>query len=544
MIPASDATTFKRARIRHDSVPRRTARAAVALSQRPLLVGGFGTLVALMMIALSFATLYNGRSEALDHAGETSANLVSIMSNDIARNVELYDLSLKAVVDGAENDEVMALSPALRRQVLFDRATTAAYLGGIYLIDANGRVVAEGDMDGTHSVNLADRDYFQAHVSNPDVGLFTSHPFNSRIRGGSVSIGLSRRINAPDGSFAGVALLAIHVDYFSSLLARIDTGAHGSVFIVLDDGTLLARKPAVDDNTTHRVPASPFFLELASLGSGTITAPSPRDGVRRIYTFARIPGTPFLVVVAPAEDDVLATWYGRSRVIGVLTLFLGLSFIAISWLLAFSLQERAKAQDELERLAGTDPLTGLSNRRVIDRKLDEEWRRARRTGAYFSVLFIDVDVFKAYNDTYGHKKGDEALLAVADCIEGIVRRPGDAPGRYGGEEFVVLLADTPGGGALRVAEALRARVESMKIAHSGSASGVLTVSIGCASVMPKQGGDALALLDSADAALYRAKSAGRNRVETVNGLVAGKAAQRSSGATVTPSADLSIHRPS
>lgn len=525
-----------------DRIPPRAARAAIAMSRRPLLVGGFGTLVAALMIALSFATLYNGRSEALDRASETSANLVSIISNDIARNVELYDLSLRAVVDGAQSPQIMGLSPALRRQVLFDRATTAAYLGGIYLVDAGGNVVAEGDMDGVHNVNLGDRDYFQAHTKESDVGLFVSHPFRSRIRGGSVSIGLSRRVNAADGSFGGIALLAIHVDYFNSLLARIDPGPHGSVFIMLEDGTLLARKPVVDDRVARHAASAPFFGELAERSAGTLTAQSPLDGVTRIYTFSHIPGTPFIAVVAPAEDDVLATWFWRSRVIGSLTLFLGLSFICISWLLAYSLRERAKAQGELERLAGTDPLTGLFNRRVIDQRIDEEWRRARRSGAYLSVLFIDVDVFKTYNDTYGHNMGDEALAAVADCIEAVVRRPGDMPARYGGEEFVVLLPDTPGGGALRVADAMRAKVESLAITHAGSASGVLTVSIGCASVMPKHGGDALALLNSADAALYRAKATGRNRVEAVTELIADKPAVQAPD--VTTSADRSIHRTS
>lgn len=540
MNAANDKTA--QARAASDRVPPRAARAAIAMSKRPLMVGGFGTLVAVLMIALSFATLYNGRSEALDHASETSANLVSIMSNDIARNVELYDLSLRAVVDGAQSPEIMALAPALRRQVLFDRATTAAHLGGIYLVDAAGQVVAEGDMDGVHKPNLKDRDYFQAHVKDPNVGLFVSHPFHSRFRDGSMSIGLTRRVNAPDGSFAGVALLAIHVDYFSSLLAKIDTGPNGSVFIVLDDGTLLARKPVAENKRVSSPSKAAFFRAMALRGAGTQTAPSPFDGVRRIYTFSRIPGTPFLAVVAPAEVDVLANWYWRSRIIGGLTLFLGLSFMCISWLLAYSLRERAKAQAELERLAGTDPLTGLFNRRVIDRRLDEEWRRARRSGAYLSILFIDVDVFKSYNDTYGHKMGDEALSAVADCIEAVVRRPGDVPARYGGEEFVVLLADTPGGGALRVAEALRAKVESLRMLHAGSGTGVLTVSIGCATVMPKQGGDALALLNSADAALYRAKAAGRNRVEAVTGFNVDNAGERAPVAT--GSADLSTHRPS
>lgn len=455
------------------------ARFAIAFSRKPFLVGITGTVVAALMIALSLATLYEGRSEALHHARETSVNLVSIVSNDIARNVELYDLSLHAVVDGAQNPRVMALPPALRRQVLFDRATTAAYLGGIYLMNASGSITAEGDWDEARPGQYKDRDYFLAQMQNPAAGLFVSHPFRSRLREGAKSIGLSRRVNAPDGTFAGVAVLTIHVGYFQSLLSKIDVGPRGAVFVVMTDGTLLARKPYSDDNTSKNIAKSPTFRTMANRPTGSYAAVSPLDGVRRVYTFAHIPGTPFIAAIAPAENDILSGWRVQCEVVGGLTVVLGLSLIGISWLLAYSLMERAKAQAELVRLAGTDALTGLFNRRVMDNRLDEEWRRTRRNGTYLSVLFVDVDKFKSYNDTYGHKMGDEALGAVADCIEAVIRRPGDVPARYGGEEFVVLLADTPGGGAMKVAESLRAKVQSMALEHKGSSAGAITVSIGC-----------------------------------------------------------------
>jgi diguanylate cyclase (GGDEF)-like protein len=502
-------------------VPRtkpRAARFAIAFSRQPVIVGIIGTLVATLMIALSIATLYQGRADALNHARETSANLVSIVSNDVARSVELYNLSLQAVVDGAQSPAIMALPAALRRRVLFDRATTAANLGGAYLLGPVGQVLAENDRDPPRTGGFADRDYFIAQQQSPDTGLFVSHPFRSRVREGSASIGLSRRVNAPDGSFAGIALLAIQVGYFNAVLSKIDTGPRGSVFIVLNDGTLLARKPASDVDASKSIARSPTFHTMATSPSGTYAAVSPLDGVRRLYTFAHIPGTPFIAAVAPAEDDILSGWRRRSAVIGGLTIVLGLSFIGISWLLAYSLMERARAQAELVRLAGTDSLTGLYNRRVMDNRLDEEWRRARRNGTYLSVLFVDVDKFKSYNDTYGHKMGDEALAAVGDCIEAVIRRPGDVPARYGGEEFVILLSETPGGGALRLAESLRAKVQGMALEHTGNASGVVTVSIGCASVMPQNGGTALGLINCADEALYKAKAGGRNRVEAFPGV--------------------------
>ena len=488
---------------------------ANSLSRHPLLAGIAGTAVAVLMAGLSIATLYQGRQEALNHARETSANLVAIIGGDIARNVEIYDLSLQAIVDGAQDPAVMALPPDLRRRILFDRATTAAYIGGGYVVDANGKIAVKGNgasiAPGTSGM-FADREYFYAHQHSPSVGLFFSHPYQTGSNSSDAAIGMSRRINAPDGSFGGIALLTVNIAYFRSLLEKLDVGEKGSIFIVRQDGAMIARKPFGEEDIHLSVASSPAFARMAHALSGAYVATSPVDGVRRFYTFARVPGTPFIVGVAPAEKDVLGPWRTRSSVVGMLTLLFGLSFIALSWLLALSLRERARAQEELVRLAGTDALTGLPNRRAFDERMDEEWRRARRANTALSLLFIDVDYFKAYNDTYGHALGDDALAAVAESIALTVRRPGDIPARYGGEEFVVLLPDTHMDGALHIAQSIRTRMETRAIAHRGSVLGRLTVSIGCATASPPGLGGAYGLLSAADQQLYEAKAAGRDCV--------------------------------
>jgi diguanylate cyclase (GGDEF)-like protein len=509
MNPASPpATGLRKRRIRS----RWTAVGmASALSRHPMVAGVAGTAVAVLMASLSIATLYQGRQGVLDHAHETSANLVAIISSDLARNVEIYNLSLNAMVEGAQNPAMTALSPALRRQILFDRATSAAYITGAYVLDAHGRVTAASKEVPLLAASFADREYFYAQQRSPSTGLFFSHPFASRLRGIS-TIGMSRRINAPDGSFAGIALLAMNVAYFNSLLDKLNVGAEGSIFVVHQDGTMIARKPFNEDLVGRSVASSPTFSRMVNAASGSYAASSPVDGVRRLYTFSRVPGTPFIAVVAPAEEDVLEPWRERSRVVGALTLLSGLSFIAVSWLLALSLRERARAQEELVRLAGTDALTSLPNRRAFDERMDDEWRRGRRAGTPLSVLFIDVDYFKAYNDTYGHALGDDALATVAHSIATAVRRPGDVPARYGGEEFVVLLPDTPLEGAQHIAEAIRLRVQACAIPHRASALGTVTVSIGCATASPPGLGGAYGLLGAADQQLYKAKAAGRDCV--------------------------------
>jgi diguanylate cyclase (GGDEF)-like protein len=170
-----------------------------------------------------------------------------------------------------------------------------------------------------------------------------------------------------------------------------------------------------------------------------------------------------------------------------------------------------QAQTDLESLAARDGLTGLANRRSFDLKLTEEAKRAARDQLPLSLLMIDIDCFKTYNDTYGHQKGDECLKAVAQAIEDALGRPSDFAARYGGEEFAVILPNTPLSGAMLIAEHLRRAVESRAMTHANSVvSDRVTLSIGgvagrVGDPSPEQ------LLACADAGLYQAKRKGRNQ---------------------------------
>ena len=178
------------------------------------------------------------------------------------------------------------------------------------------------------------------------------------------------------------------------------------------------------------------------------------------------------------------------------------------------------ANQELTRLSSLDGLTGISNRRQFDECLLREWRRVGRQAKPLSILLCDVDYFKQFNDGYGHQVGDECLKAVARTLQSALRRPADMVARYGGEEFAVILPDTDLTGAKRVAEAMRAAVEGLRIAHRFAESGgVVTISIGVATMVPTRGeAESAVLLKRADDALYRAKQAGRNRVVAAAGL--------------------------
>jgi diguanylate cyclase (GGDEF)-like protein/PAS domain S-box-containing protein len=166
---------------------------------------------------------------------------------------------------------------------------------------------------------------------------------------------------------------------------------------------------------------------------------------------------------------------------------------------------------ELAEQAATDELTGLANRRRFDAVLDQAWRRTLRAGEPLSVLMIDADQFKAFNDRYGHIAGDDCLRRLARAIAGQLHRPHDLVARYGGEEFAAILPATAEPAAARLAERIRAAVEALELPHEGSAGGIVTISVGVAGARAGDIGGGAALVDAADRALYAAKRGGRNR---------------------------------
>lgn len=167
----------------------------------------------------------------------------------------------------------------------------------------------------------------------------------------------------------------------------------------------------------------------------------------------------------------------------------------------------------LEKLSISDKLTGLSNRRHFDFAFEKEWRNCVRNGYPLSMIFIDIDYFKSYNDYYGHQQGDLCLEIIAKGLASVAQRPGDFIARYGGEEFVVLLSNTAIKDSLTIAENARKLVESYKIKHNSSQdSSFITISLGVASVEPSDSISADDLVNYADKALYKAKSEGRNKV--------------------------------
>lgn len=194
-------------------------------------------------------------------------------------------------------------------------------------------------------------------------------------------------------------------------------------------------------------------------------------------------------------------------------------------------QELQAAYNAVEALAVVDALTGLANRRRFDAYLTAEWRREMRDAKPLSLLMLDADFFKSYNDAYGHVRGDSCLKQIAEACMDVVARPGDLVARYGGEEFAIILPETDNAGAVQVGTEICEALCARKLKHASNPAGFVTISIGCATIVPQRGRHANDLIEIADRALYKAKHDGRNQVCNANEME-----EFGSGSTEAPSA--------
>lgn len=472
-----------------------------------------GALLLTLIWLLCARVLYESRKDAYLHAVENSHNLALLLERDIARNVELYDLSLQAVVDGVNNPRIMALDPAIRSKVLFDRAATGKYLGTIYVMNERGDIVLDSHFPRPPPVaNFSYRDYFAYQRDHPQGGLYISKPYAARLRHGALTVALSRRITRADGSFGGVVVGTLSIDYFRSLLDGLSVGPGGTASVFGTNGLLITRLPFDPKMVGRSIVGSDLYAHASASDEGVFTGVASIDGVRRLYVYKRLPGLPIIVNVSPAEQHVFLQWRIRAQRLVALMLVFGVVIVGGTALLSRELRWRRHAELHLQRLARTDALTGLGNRRAFDENLRSEWARALRTGRPLSLLFVDIDQFKAYNDHYGHQAGDDVLREVGRCLALNVRRAADDVSRYGGEEFVITLPDIDATSAAAIAEHIRRAVYDLDIEHVRSPYARVTVSIGLVTSHEHAAHSDTTLVKMADAALYQAKSTGRNRV--------------------------------
>jgi diguanylate cyclase (GGDEF)-like protein len=476
------------------------ARRPWRISAKLLIISSVVTVIGFSAICVNVMLDMRRGEEAL--ARQTLENLATTIESDISRNIEIYDLSLKAVASNMLLPELATVSRPIRHLILFDHATTARHFGAIQVFDAEGRLTIDASTLDPRPENRADEDYFTVHRDNPGAGLFISRPMLFR---GAYSIVLSRRISDTDGGFLGVVTGSIRFSYFHELFERLNLDPEDTITVLRRDRTIMMRRPfdldVIGKNLNDRQSWKADNLRVGTSYSGQ----GPVDPTPRLYARSG-DGGPLFVVAGKPLAAVFELWRREAYRIGAVVLALIVFMLASTLVLAREIGRRAEAERKLEELATTDALTGLKNRRKFDTVIESEWRRAMRQKTPVALLMIDADHFKAYNDTFGHQAGDQVLVGIAICISDSVQRAGDCAARYGGEEFAVLLPDTSATDAFKVAETIRLKVQGWSDDQATS-----TVSCGVASLVPSAGLDWAVLVAAADKALYAAKAGGRNQ---------------------------------
>ena len=481
---------------RRKSVARRRWR----LSAKLLIASSVATVIGFSAICASVMLDMRRGEEEL--ARQTLENLASSIDAEISRNVELYDLSLRAVAGNMVLPEIRDVSKPILHLILFDHAATAKHFGAIQVFDADGRLIIDASTLDPVQEDRSDEEYFKVHRDQPDAGLFISRPM---LHHGAYAIVLSRRITGADGSFLGVVAGSIRFSYFHDLFGRLHLGPDDTITVLRRDATVIMRTPFDLDVIGKNLGYLPGVKRTLSEPSGSYTALGAADQEPRLFIW-RDGTRPLVVVVGKTWSSILELWRREAIRIGAVMMALISFVLAVTLFLAREISRRASAEDKLEELATTDALTGLKNRRKFDTAIDTEWRRAARQKTPLALLMIDADHFKSYNDTFGHQAGDEVLVGIAICISDSVRRAGDCAARYGGEEFAVLLPGLSPAEAVGVAETIRQKVRDWSDGPT-----VTTVSVGIASLTPSASMDWSELVKAADKALYAAKANGRNQ---------------------------------
>lgn len=472
--------------------------------------------------------MVHSRRLELSNAAIATSNNAHTLAEQANSSFKMADTVLVSLVDYVEVQGLSSLSVNRLRNLMTKHIMQLPALQGLFIYDENGRWIVNSSGTRYDGRNNSDRAYFQFHQAHPSREVHIGRPIIGRTSGVWV-IPVSRRIEHPDGSFAGVALATIKVDFFRKIYEGLEIGDDGGILMTLNEGALLLRVPFDPGSIGSNVTGHPIFRLAALKNFPNSSGETDVGNQACLYTYSRVGDYPAGIIVLRSKDQVLRPWMytagfaylALALLVGGL-LVLGRRVLRQIVLRDHLQRELLATQGELEAansslstMAYIDGLTDLFNRRYYEQVFEREVRRACRNGLSVAVLIIDVDHFKKFNDRYGHPLGDECLKMVAQAILAGMRRSGDMAARYGGEEFVVVLPETDLPGARMVAETIRANVAAKAIEHKDADSGAVTVSIGAHAGIPVGGdGCTAAFIAAADAALYRAKAGGRNRVAT------------------------------
>jgi len=476
--------------------------------------------VCVCLVGLLFLHLVEAKRYELKVAESASANVTRAMAQQAEDTFDEADLVLEALIDSLGANNYDAQQQLRLHDVLARRAQALAQVHGFFFFDAEGHSVVSSFGEKFPEATVADRAYFKYHQNSNSLAPLISAAIRSRENGDWV-IPFSRRVNDAQGHFKGVVLAAIKMQYFDDFFRGFNIDADGAMLIALSDGTLLVRRPSVERYIGMSIADGEIFHDyLSHSSSGNARITSKLDGQVRLFAYKRLGKYELVVAGANSEKSALNEWYNTAvrtslitgGVIAVIGLFGCLLLIQVRKGVQVE-QSLREAKGKLQLQATHDSLTGLANRRLFELSFSLEIKRCARYKRPISLVMIDIDFFKTYNDLYGHVAGDQCLSIVAEIIRLCSQRTSDLAVRYGGEEFCLLLPETDATGAFAIAERLRLGIIERAIPHTGNPLGTLTISLGCHTFIPEGNEASSDIIAKADTALYQAKNAGRNTTQ-------------------------------
>ena len=492
-------------------------------------MSAFLLLTALAVAGINAWSLWNSWQQRLGEREDDARNLSLSLAKQAEDTFLQVDITLTDVVRQiTQNGPGYATTAEFTRQ-LREQHVKLAQLHGLFLYDTQGKWIATSGSYIPARASNSDREYFIWHQNHTDAGVHIGHVIRSRSTGEQV-IPVSMRLNDGAGNFAGVALATVRVDYFRQFYSYYTLGERDVLGLILADTSVLYIRPLPDSVINSSLSASPLFkMALKTSASGSATWRSALDGIERIYGYARLEQYPLVVTAGYDHDRVWKEWLATNLADVVLNLILLAMMAGMGLFILKQVRSNVKNQFELtmvrdelttinhtlQSLALVDGLTGLANRRQFDILLDQSLERSRKSGEPLSLIMIDIDFFKRYNDTFGHVAGDLCLKKVGGLLKSATHRQADLVARYGGEEFAIILPFTSAPDARIFAERVVKTIMHAGIVNPASElpEGVITISAGyCTIISDGQEGEAERLKEKADRALYEAKRGGRNRV--------------------------------
>jgi len=354
-------------------------------------------------------------------------------------------------------------------------------------------------------VDYSNREWCNVHQKNNQLTQYMSNSFFDTNR---LIVAQNRSVRTQTGKFKGLVGIVVELDFFQTWLNKLTINKNSILTIVDSNMILLARKPILPSGIAKKVDAEGLEEFISSHETYKTThSVSPVDGVNRVYGVRKVGELPFVIIVGEADNDWLKDWKQKTYTTAVIVII----FWILSILILRNHWQQLRLRIELDDLAYTDPLTGISNRRDFINKVQQELERVQRYQTSMALLMLDIDDFKLINDNNGHATGDRAIIEFTKACKKSIRDI-DVFGRLGGDEFSILLINTDIEEARIVSERIRLAIESCEFFNDKGERLSMTSSIGVAMVDSKIL-DVNEMIAMADSAVYRSKEKGKNHVE-------------------------------